>query len=178
MSAASTARRVSRIAAYSAAMLLLAVIITIAAPLASGRVSASIPPSGGFQEQTGGGTVYLNGTIHVANGGLYPIDRLTFDSAVVSPAGSRIYNSSGTLPSIPAGIAENLYLSVSIPVSALRALFSNVSLQGALNVTVVTTLHGSYGLGTVRFTISDASPVQLTAPATKAAASPGGERAV
>lgn len=163
MSAPAAARRLSRMAIYAATIILLAIIASIAVPIAQGRVTAIIPSAGSFAEQTGGGTVYFNGTIQVTNRGFYPIEGMRMNSTVVSTNGTAIYSYSSILPAIPSGDVVDVPISVQIPVSVVKEI-GNSSVSSGTNVTIVTVIHGIYAMSAISFSLTLSSSVLLQAP--------------
>lgn len=145
-------------------VLLVAFILSVAVPLVQNKVSASVPSSGSFTEQAGGGIVYLNGSFNVTNKGYYSIDDLQLNSSILSPSGTQLYSYSAPLPSIPSGRQMNVPLSIRIPASAIIALFNQSGINSLANLNLSLALAGKYALNTVSFDLHFSTNVQVSSP--------------
>ncbi len=149
-------------------------IVSVIVPVAQGKVSATVPGSGGFAEHAGGGILYINGTVDVNNQGIYSIYGLLYNAEILSSSNANLYNYTGTLPSIPPGRELGLNVSIPVPFSALQALYSQTGPSGTTNVTISITLSGRYALGAISFRVVLTTGIQITPSALASAA--GGMR--
>lgn len=155
----------SRAAISVLVILLVAFILSAAVPLAQNRISASVPASGSFTEQYGGGFVFLNGSVNVTNGGYYPITNMQFNSSVLSPNGTQVYSYGAPLPAVPSRDQMNLPLSIRIPASVIIGIFAQSGTNSLANLNLSMALAGKYALSTVSFIVHFSTNVQVSSPA-------------
>lgn len=163
MSAARSGRIASRTLLGILTIILLLFMVSIVLPLAQGKVTASVPRSGGFTESLTPQTVFINGSVSVSNQGYYAISGLTLNSLLLSPNGSTLFNYTTTLPSVRPGPPVLLPVSIPVPLSALYGTQLPAQPPPQSSVALSLTIKGSYALSAVTFTLHFSSIVQLSA---------------
>ncbi len=157
-----TAARSARVAAQRiiaiASVLLVIFLLTIAVPLAQGRITGSIQ-TGGFTEQYGGGMLYLNGSASVTNGGYYSIDGLALNATLLSPGGGMQFDYNESLPSVPSGTTTSFPISIPVPVGTLYRLFNASGYTSSANFTLVAAIGGHYAMDAVAFNLHTSTGV-------------------
>ena len=157
----------------AASILVIIFLLSVAVPVAQGKLSANVPKSGGFTEAAGGGFVYINGTANVDNGGLYSIYGLSYDAVIIGATGQALYNYTSGLPAVHPGSKSSLNLSIPVPYQVIYALYAQAGPSGTTNVTISITIQGLYALGLMNFSIHMAPSVSITPSSFAAAAQRG-----
>ncbi len=173
MTAARSARLITKSALTAASILVVLFLLSVAVPVAQGKLSANVPQSGGFTESAGGGFVYINGTANVSNGGLYSIYDLSFDAVIIGANGLALYNHTSSLPAVHPGSKSSLDLSIPVPYQVIYGLYALTGPSGTTNLTISITLQGLYALGLMNFTIHMAPSISITPSSFAAAAQRG-----
>lgn len=170
MTAARSAHLITKYVLTAASILVVLFLLSVAVPLAQGRLSASVPQSGGFTEIAGGGFVYINGTANISNQGLYSVYDMSFDAVILGDNGQFLYNYSSGLPSVQPGPRATLGLSIPVPYKVIYGLYLLTGQGGTTNVTISITIDGLYALGLLNFSIHLTPTLSITPSSFAAAA--------